>query len=273
MRKIVIINQKGGVGKTTTVVNLASGLAREGKKVLLIDLDPQGNVSTCLDVKSKKDIYDIMMEDIEPADAITEASENLDVITSKETLTKAEMILVGEPSRETIMRRKLDKVKGYDFVFIDCAPSLGLLNQNAILYADEIFIPASTDVLALTGLRNMIKAIEKINSVFKHKAKVTKIIPTLYDQRNKICKDVLKSMRSEWDGLLAEPIRVNSKLKESPGSGKSIFGYDASSRGAKDYKVLVDDVMSSKGTPTAVRVQTTVSEPRERTIIRRTLAQ
>lgn len=274
MRKIVVINQKGGVGKTTTVVNLASGLARQGKKVLLIDLDPQGNVSTCLNISSSKDIYDVIINDVHPVECIIQHTENIDVITSRETLTKAEMILVGEPSRETLLRRKLQDIKGYDFVLIDCAPSLGLLNQNAILYADEIFIPASTDVLSLTGLKNMIKAIDKINEVFKHNARITKIIPTMFDRRNKICKEVLKQMRTEYKDLLTDPIRVNSKLKESPGSGKSIFSYDNQSRGAKDYQQLVDNVLETTKlepmivTATVAPVQRSIQS---RTIIRRTL--
>jgi len=258
VRKIVVINQKGGVAKTTTVVNLASGLAKEGKKVLIIDLDPQGNVSTCLGVKSNKDIYDILMDETDASECIVNSSENLDVITSRETLTKAEMILVGEASRETIMRRKLANIKGYDFILIDCAPSLGLLNQNAILYADEIFIPASTDVLALAGLRNMTKAIAKINEVFKHKAKITKIIPTMYDQRNKICKIVLQSMQEEYEDVLTEPIKINSKLKEAPGSGKSIFDYASSSRGAKDYQALVNNVLSQNGAPQTITVKASI---------------
>ena len=271
MRKIVVINQKGGVGKTTTVVNLAAGLALQGKKVLIIDLDPQGNVSTYLNVSSPKDIHDVLINNVDPKICIVNALENLDVIPSRETLTKAEMILAGEQSRETILKRGLKEIKGYDFVFIDCAPSLGLLNQNAILYANEIFIPASTDILALTGLRNMIKAIEKINDIFSHNAEITKIIPTMFDQRNKVCKDVLAKMQQEWSDLLGEPIRVNSKLKESPGSGTSIFGYDNSCRGAKDYQALVNAVLG-KQVMEPMTVQARI-EPADtgRTIVRRTL--
>ncbi len=243
MRRIVVINQKGGVGKTTTVVNLASGLAKLGKKVLLIDLDPQGNVTHSLHKQSDKDIYDILVEGADPKDCIVPVAENLDLISSKETLTKAEMILVGEASRETVLRRKLAPLSGYDFVFLDCPPSLGLLNQNAILYADEIFIPASTDFLALSGLRNMTKAIAKINEVFHHQAKVSKIIPTMYDQRNKVCVEALEEMKKEFSGLLTPEIRVNTKLKEAPKSGTSIFDYAASSHGAEDYNSLVGSIL------------------------------
>src|SRR3989344_2461434 len=187
MKKIAIINQKVGVGKTTTTLNLAYGLAKEGKKVLVIDLDPQGNVATSLGVQSEPDIYDVIINGVNPQQCYQKVTENMFVITSKETLTKAEMILVGETSRETQMRRRLPPITGFDFVLLDCPPSLGLLNQNALLYADEVFIPSSTDVLSMAGMQSMIKAIEKLNHVFKHDAEVTKIIPTLYDQRNKIC--------------------------------------------------------------------------------------
>ena len=181
------------------------------------------------------------------------------------------LLLAQEDETYTNLKRALKEIKGYDFVFIDCAPSLGLLNQNAILYASEIFIPASTDILALTGLRNMIKAIEKINDIFSHNAEITKIIPTMFDQRNKVCKDVLAKMQEEWSDLLGEPIRVNSKLKESPGSGTSIFGYDNTCRGAKDYQALVNAVLG-KQVMEPMTVQARI-EPVDsgRTIIRRTL--
>ena len=243
MKRICVINQKGGVGRTTTVMNLASGLAMAGKKVLVVDLDPQGNLSTCFSKTSEKDIYDVLMGDALPQECIVNVAENLDFISSKETLTKAEMILVGEPSRETFLRRKLSTVQGYDFVFLDCAPSLGLLNQNAILYADEIFITASTDILALAGLRNMTKAISKINEVFGHSARITKIIPTMYDKRNKVCKNSLQQMQQEYSAEVTTPVHVNSKLKEAPGEGVSIFVYDKSSRGAEDYNLLVNSVL------------------------------
>lgn len=245
MRKICIINQKGGVGKTTTSVNLGWGLAKEGKKVLVVDLDAQGNISTCLPAESKKDLFDLLVEGADIGECISHVTDNLDIIKSKETITKAELILVGEQSRETVLRRKLEALKNYnyDYIILDCPPSLGLLNQNAILYSNEAIIPASTDVLGFDGLKKMVAAISKLNDVFGHSCTVTKIIPTLFDIRNKVCVSTLKQMQSEFYELVSDPIRINAKIKEAPSVKKAIFEYDKSSRGAEDYKNLVKQVI------------------------------
>ena len=243
MQKIAIINQKGGVGKTTTTVSLSHGLARQGKKVLVIDLDPQGNIATSLNLESEPDIYDILISGVNPQQCYLKVNDNLFIITSKETLTKASMILVGEPSRETVLRRKLAPITGFDFVFIDCPPSLGLLNQNALLYVDEVFIPSATDILSLDATKKMMSAIDHLNKVFSHNAKVTKIIPTMYDQRNKLCRQILRTMKEEYGDLVMDPIHMNSKIKEAPGKGKAIFDYARKSRGAQEYQKLVDIVL------------------------------
>ncbi|MBT3406838.1 ParA family protein [Candidatus Woesearchaeota archaeon] len=246
MRKICIINQKGGVAKTTTTINLGAGLARKGKKVLILDIDPQGSIATCLGTESYKDMYDLLVENADWQECIMQMGANLDIIKSKESLTKAETILTAEPSRETYLRRKLKTVKGYDYLLIDCPPSLGLLNQNAILYADEAIIPTSTDVLGYEGLKKIVKAIVKIREVFDHEIKITKIVPTLFDMRNKICKEILEEIKTEFTGMVSEPIRISSKFKEAPRAQKSIFGYAPKSRAATDYMTLVEDVISDE---------------------------
>lgn len=242
MRKICVINQKGGVGKTTTVVNVASGLAEQNRKVLIIDLDPQGNISTCFTTRSEKDMYHLLVEGADYKECISSVNDYLDVITASETLEKASVILAGEPSRETVLKRALENVYEYDYVFIDCPPSLGILNQNALLYANEAFIPVSTDPLGVDALRKMELAIGKINDVFNHRLTITAIIPTMFDGRNKVCKDSLDIIKRGFNGVTTNVIRVNSKLKEAPGAGQSIFEYARSSNGRKDYQLLVDNV-------------------------------
>ena len=173
MRKICVINQKGGVAKTTTTINLATALAVNEKRVLIIDLDPQGNIGTCLCVQGEKTIYDLLINDADPYDCIVNVSENLDVITSDSSLAKAELIMAGMTSRETVVRRKLEPIFNYDYIIIDCPPSLSLLKINALLYANEPFVPVSTDLLALDALKKMSQTISEINELFDHDIKIT----------------------------------------------------------------------------------------------------
>jgi len=247
MRKIAVINQKGGVGKTTTTVNIAAGLAKKGFKVLILDLDGQGNISTCLHLKADKDMYNLLVERLDADQCVTKVADNLFVIPSNETLEKAEIILSGQPARETILKRQMEDLRGYDFVFLDCPPSLGLLNQNALLYASEAFIPVSTDFLGVNALKKMIHEIETINEIFSHECRISMIIPTMYDRRNKTCKVHLNEIKKSFNGApIADPIRINSKLKETPLAGKNIFDYAKYSRGAEDYQRLIEKMLSQK---------------------------
>ncbi|MBN1275697.1 AAA family ATPase [Candidatus Woesearchaeota archaeon] len=247
MRKICIINQKGGVGKTTTAVNLAAGLARQGKKVLLIDLDAQGNIQTSIGATSQKSLYHLLIENAEPNECISMLGKNLDILRSDETLTKAETMITKLPESNTsVLKEKLAEINGYDYILIDCAPSLGILNQNAMLYADEAIIPASTDHLGLDALTKMLEAVQNLNDYFDHHLRITRIVPTLYDARVKTCKESLQHLQNDHYELLAEPIRTNSKLKEAPKAMQSIFKYAPSSRGAKDYASLVSAVLSDE---------------------------
>lgn len=214
-----------------------------GKKVLVIDLDPQGNISHCMPISFEKTVYNLLVENAPLSKVTVNVATNLDVIPANETLTKAEIILAGEQFRENILRRRLENLKGYDYILLDCPPSLGLLNQNALLYADEAFVPTSTDVLGFQGLKAMDGAIKKINEVFDHGIAITKVIPTLYDQRMKVCREFLQKMENEFYDVVSNPIRINSKLKEAPRDRKSIFTYDKGSFGAHDYKQLVNGVI------------------------------
>lgn len=244
MRKICIINHKGGVGKTTTAVNIAAGLAREDKHVLIIDLDPQGNIETCLSTDpAKKDMYDFLIEGADINECKTKLGKNLDVIKSRETLTKADILIAGEEGKESILRRKLENVTDYDYIILDCPPSLGLLNQNAMLFATEAIIPVGCDVLGFHALKKMILAVQQMNKVFGHELAVSKIVPTMFDIRNNICKETLNQMRNDYYELITDPIRTNSKLREAPKARKSIFSYAKRSRGAEDYRKLVKTII------------------------------
>jgi len=243
MRSIAVINHKGGVGKTTTAVNLAAGLSRHDKKILLVDLDPQSNVSLSLKVESEYTIYDALTGKVSLSDCIVHLARNFDVITSKETLAKAEYYISNQENSQMLLKDLLSSVKGYDYIIIDCPPSLGLLNQNVLAFCKEAFIPTSTDFLGFDALKKMILVVNKINESYGHDIMVTKIIPTLYDKRTKICKETFKKIQETFSGLVSSPIRYNSKLKEAPAKGKSIFRYAKSSNGAKDYGELVDNVL------------------------------
>jgi len=243
MRRICIINQKGGVAKTTTTVSIAAGLSRKGKKVLVLDLDPQGNLGLSLKSQCVKDMYDFLLNGSDIRECVTHLGENLDIVTSKENLTKAEFILVGEQNRETVLRQKIKDIKDYDYIIFDCSPSLGLLNQNALLACDEAIIPTSTDILGYTALKKIILAIDSINNVFEHNLRVSKIVPTMHDKRLKTCTENLSKINNDYYELVSDPIHTCSKLKEAPKSGMSIYRYAPKSTASKDYQKLVNAII------------------------------
>ncbi|MFW5746201.1 MAG: ParA family protein [Nanoarchaeota archaeon] len=262
MRKICVINQKGGVGKTTTTANIAYGLADAGKKVLVVDLDPQGNISQYFPVQEQnQDVFDVLVGSAELYECIQEVDEYISVLPSRETLTKAELMMAGEPGREGIMSRKLAGLSGYDYILIDCAPSLGLLNQNAMLFANEAFIPVSTDYLGVEGLKKIMAAMNTINDVFEHDLQITKVIPTMFDARVKHCKESLARIQNEFYEAATNPIRINSKLKDAPKYTKSIFELDRRSNGAKDYRQLVNHIIQDEEKYAADAVEESVEMP------------
>ncbi|MEA3430839.1 MAG: ParA family protein [Nanoarchaeota archaeon] len=243
MRTICIFNHKGGVGKTTTAINLAAGLSRKDKKVLLVDLDPQGNIDLALRAGVKNNFYDVMRGNSEINDVIVNIATNFDVIGSTESLAKVEYYLANQEGLADTFKDMLSKISGYDFMIVDCPPSLGILNQNVLSFCDELFVPVSTDYLGYDALMKIPGIVEEISKHYGHTIKVSMIIPTLFDKRNKICKETLKAMQETFPGEVSSPIRMNSKLKEAPKHGKSIFKYAKSSSGAKDYGALVEKVI------------------------------
>ncbi len=246
MRKVCIINQKGGVGKTTTTVNVAAYLAKHGKRVLVLDLDAQSNASAYLCAHAKKNMYHLLVESEDPKNCIVSVDENLDVIPSDKNLANAELVMGGMASRETILKRAMEGLTEYEYIFMDCPPSLSLLNQNALLYAGEAWVPVATEYLALDALKKMEGIIEEMKELFGHKLVLSKIIPTMYDKRIKSCLSVLSEMKKGYNGKVTHPIRINSKLKEAPGKGQTIFDYAKYSRGSKDYQKLAKYILDKE---------------------------
>jgi len=243
MRKICIINHKGGVGKTTTAINLAAGLSRKDKRVLVIDLDAQANISSSLKVESYKNVYDLLFENAEIKECVVNLGKNLDIMMSDSSLSKADYILSKEPEKEYVLKQKLDNLEGYDYVLVDCPPSLNLLNQNAMLFADEAMIPVSTDFLGVEALKKMSIAIKEMNNYFDHTLRISKVIPTMFDKRSKLAHTSMADIQNTFYNVVSDPIRTDTKLKECPLAKKSIFAYAKRSKGAEDYDRLATSIV------------------------------
>ncbi|MFP4135611.1 MAG: ParA family protein [Candidatus Acetothermia bacterium] len=243
MKKIAIINQKGGTGKTTTAVNLGKGLADRGIKTLLIDVDPQGNLATWFGKDFERTLYHLLVENETPESCIVQVEEDLYMIPSDESTAQAEKILTGKTSRETMLKRRLEGLDSYEIVVLDCPPSLSLLNQNALVYAESAFVPVSMDYLALVGVRNILKNIKRINELLEYEIEVELVIPTFFDIRTNESKEILEKLKDHFDGKVTEPIRTNVRLSESASYNQSIFDYAPNSHGAEDYEKLVERVI------------------------------
>jgi len=246
-RKICIINYKGGTGKTCTVVNLAHGLARQNKRVLIIDTDPQGSSGYHLGVHSQYSLYDLLVGNLSCRECIVRARDNLDIIPSNERLFPAEMALTKMPNREMILQQKLAALDGhYDYIVVDCAPSINLLNQNSLTYSNEIFLPVSMEYLSLVGIKQLLNNIKIINKIFRRNIKVNKLIPTFYDKRNRKSENILSSLRRVFEKVMAPPIRSSVAISEAAGLRRTIFEYNPSSNGAVDYENLTNEVIANE---------------------------
>lgn len=239
MRKIAILNQKGGTGKTTTTVNLGAGLVIKGRRVLLIDMDPQGNIGTWFNTSNSKNLYHLLIEETPPQSCIVEIRKNLCLLPSNKTAAQAELDLSSQPAREKVLKRKLKTLNLYDYILLDCAPSLNLLNQNAIIFADEVFIPVSMEYLSLVGIKQILENLEMTRELMNHEIRLSLIIPTFYDVRNRKSHEVLESLKKHFKQKVADPIRSNVKLSEAVSYHQTIFEFSPNSYGAQDYQKLV----------------------------------
>jgi len=247
--RIAILNQKGGTGKTTTTVSLAAGLAEAGHRVLVIDVDSQGHVGVSLGVQGTRTIYHVVVEDIALKECVVSARPHLDILVGNETLASAEIVLARmNEGRDRALRDKLDDLSDYDFVLLDCGPSLSLLNMNALTFADHLIVPVSCDYLSLVGVKQVMKTLKNVNQVLMHPVSILGILPTFYDMRNNISDESVRTLKGYFHDKVLPPIRVNTKLKEAPSMQKTIFEFAPESRGASDYQRVVDWLLNERET-------------------------
>jgi chromosome partitioning protein len=253
MAKIIAIsNQKGGVGKTTTAVNLASGLVKAGKKVLLVDFDSQGNASSglaCFTDIAQPTIYSALMENMDPKKIIvhnTSSELKPDVLPANISLAGADLEMDKLPSgKEQLLKRVLDPLRdSYDFIFIDCPPSLGLLNTNALTAADSVLIPVQCEYYALEGVTQLLITIRLVQQTSNPKLKIEGILMTMFDIRTRLSVEVSQEVRQTFGKLVYQnSIPRNVKLSEAPSRGLSIFEYDPKGKGAQAYDDLSNEFL------------------------------
>ena len=250
MGKIVSFsNQKGGVGKTTTCVNRAAYLASFGKKVLLVDIDPQGNATTGMGFSKsslKKSVYNVLIDDERVSDNIlkTEA-ENLDLLPSNIDLAGAEVELVYKKSREKVLKNALEEVRGrYDYIMIDCPPSLGLLTINSLAAADSVIIPIQSEYYALEGLSQLMNSISLVKQHLNPSLEVDGVVMTMYDSRSLISKQIAEEIRKFFTKRVFEiVVPRNIRLVEATSYGKPIMMHDPKCTGARAYKALTQEYL------------------------------
>jgi chromosome partitioning protein len=248
-RVFAIANQKGGVGKTTTAINLAAAFAANDLKVLLIDSDPQGNATTGLGVAKTQDrpgLYHILLGDAQPCDAIVEtAFEGLHLISADKNLIGANLELVDEENRESRLRERIQSIRDkYNFILIDCPPALDLLTLNALMAANSVLVPIQCEFFALEGISELMDTIERIREAFNHSLEVEGILLTMFDDRTNLTRQVASDLKEFFGDQVFDTVIPRSiRLAEAPSFGKPILGYDPRSKGAESYIQLAKEIL------------------------------
>ena len=248
-RTIAITNQKGGVGKSTTAINLAAGLGANDKRVLLVDIDPQGNATSGIGTEKneiEQCIYNVIIEGVDPRQVIRKTEfDNLSIMPATLNLAGAEIELVGAFSRETKLKRAINSVKkDFDYVIIDCPPSLGLLTVNALTAADSLIIPLQCEYYALEGLSQLIKTVDLIKGSLNPPLVIDGVLLTMHDPRTNLSQQIIEEVRTYFPGRVFESIIPrNVKLSEAPSHGVPIYQYNAKSKGAQSYMELTEEVL------------------------------
>lgn len=248
-KTIAIVNQKGGVGKSTTAVNLSAGLANKSNKILLIDIDPQGNASSGLGIEKSEvnyTIYDLLIESEAAVKAILHSeNKNLDIIPATIELAGAEIELVSIISRESRLKKALEPItQNYDYLIIDCPPSLGLLTLNALTAADSVLVPIQCEYYALEGLGQLMNTIDLVRKNLNPNLRIEGVLMTMYDARTNLSEQVINEVKDYFSEVVFETvIPRNVRLSEAPSFGKSILDYSSNSKGAAAYRKLAEEVI------------------------------
>lgn len=262
MRIIAMMNQKGGVGKTTTTVNLGAALAQAGQRVCLIDLDPQAHLTINYGLEPSDEllgVYDMLVDNRSFLEVVHQLQPNLALVPSDIDLAGAEVELVSLPQRESRLRERLTAAQhDFDFILLDCPPSLGFLTINALVAATEVLVPMQAHFLALQGLAKLLQTVRMIHASLNDRLTVNGVILTMFDAQTRLSGEVVAELESFFDKargtalpwsdakIFDTRIRRNIKLAESPSFGQTIFQYDPSSNGAADYRAIAEEVLTAK---------------------------
>ena len=247
MKIVALINQKGGTGKTTTTINLGSALASLGKKILLIDFDPQANLTYSFGITSTEGSITEYMQGKQVLHTLLATREKMSILPSSNSLADLELSLVNKIGRENILKDKLSGIKNYDYIFIDCPPSLSILTVNALNAAQEVLIPVQMEILSLQGLSLLLDTIKEVKQVLNHNLRIDGIIASMYDRRRKLSKEVMEEIEININNnVFKTVIRECVKIAEAPSFAKSVIAYAPSSNGAKDYISLAKEFLKKR---------------------------
>ncbi|RRR65720.1 MAG: ParA family protein [Candidatus Viridilinea halotolerans] len=239
-RVVAVTNLKGGIGKTTTVVHLSAGLALKGARVLLVDVDAQGNLAMALGIRPRRTIYEVLVDGAQVADCLTPARPNLDILAADESLLMAQPTLAQRPNWPRVLEQVLKPIQpNYDFIIIDCGGSLTVLNINALNAATDVVVPTTVEPFSLKGVGLLLSQLMRLKG---SNTSVRAIVPTLFDPRTRQAVALLEDLKGQYGALVTDPIRVNVRLSEASALGRTIYEFDPRSRGATDYARLVEQL-------------------------------